>query len=318
MKSFVEGIVSSSDAHQFHVREDGGTETAVRPREPATAVALSAGQRVSIVGEVGADGVLVGDSILLIGSDGSPRDAGRPVPAAFATVVGVAAPAPRWQGKKLLLGGLAVVAGGVAIVGGIIDMTSGLRSAWDQNDPSVLNPATASEPVADNRRPAPYLGKSGWPADTVQPQPQAQAPIESPPDAPGDADDAAGTDGDARLAPPGGMQPVDSSTGHVFTSRLNGSPQASKLGQALLLGVTDYFDAAPRILSTQTEPQERFTQTAFNATLHGAPVSGMLVVVSDGQNGGTGYLMFDRSASIQQSLPGMMQAARQASESVRP
>jgi hypothetical protein len=76
------------------------------------------------------------------------------------------------------------------------------------------------------------------------------------------------------------MRPMPTPAGYVFTTQLNGSPQASKLLQALLQGTQGYFDGPPRILNTVTDPGERMSRVDFANTLHGQPVMGMIGVRS--------------------------------------
>lgn len=110
--------------------------------------------------------------------------------------------------------------------------------------------------------------------------------------------------------PPPGMAPLQSQAGYVFTTQLSGSPQASKLVQAVLQGTQGYFDGPPRIVGQQTDPSERMAVVYFNSTLKGQPVSGMVGVQGDGQNNGVAYLLFDSSDRVQQTMPMMMAATQ--------
>ncbi len=116
---------------------------------------------------------------------------------------------------------------------------------------------------------------------------------------------------------PQGMSPVDSPVGHVFTTSLNGAASAAKLNQGLIVGVSDFFDAPPRLFANQTDARDRFSQVAFDGVLRGARVAGMIAVMSDGQSGGTGFLMFDQPNQVQQTMPLMMRAAQQAVQGTR-
>ena len=111
---------------------------------------------------------------------------------------------------------------------------------------------------------------------------------------------------------PQGMHPLQSQAGYVFVTRLNGSGQSSKLAMAVVQGVSSYFDGTPQVTGNQSDPQDQKTQVYFRATLHGAPVMGVIAVNSDGQSGGIGYLLFDSPDRIQSTLPIMAAATRQA------
>ena len=110
--------------------------------------------------------------------------------------------------------------------------------------------------------------------------------------------------------PPPGMAAMPTPAGYVFTTQLSGSPQASKLAQAVLQGTQSYFDGPSRILNTQTDPSERMSRVDFSNTLHGQPVMGMIGVQGDGQNAGVAYLLFDSADRVQQTMPMMMAATQ--------
>lgn len=109
---------------------------------------------------------------------------------------------------------------------------------------------------------------------------------------------------------PQGMRPIRSQAGYVFVTQLGGSPQASKLVQGLVQGVSDYFDGPPQIIGQQTDPSDRMSQVAFRATLHGAPVTGQIAVAGDGRGSGVGYLLFDSPERTPQTMNIMLQATR--------
>jgi len=110
--------------------------------------------------------------------------------------------------------------------------------------------------------------------------------------------------------PPPGMAAMPTPAGYVFTTQLSGSPQASKLVQAVLQGTQGYFDGPHRVLNMQTDPSERMSRVDFSNTLKGQPVMGMIGVQGDGQNAGVAYLLFDSADRVQQTMPMMMAATQ--------
>lgn len=111
---------------------------------------------------------------------------------------------------------------------------------------------------------------------------------------------------------PQGMRPVNSQAGYVFASDMNGTRSAQRLAQAVMSSVSDgFFDAQPQVMGTNGDPNDTFAQITFQATLRGAPVTGMISTVADGRGAGKGYLLFDSPQSIAQTGPMMMAAVQQ-------
>jgi hypothetical protein len=110
------------------------------------------------------------------------------------------------------------------------------------------------------------------------------------------------------------MRQLPSQAGFVFTTRLDGTPRASQLLEGLVQGVTPYFDGPPQILGNQTDPNDHISQVAFRATLRGQPVAGQIGVMSDGQSGGQGFLLFDSADRVAQTMPAMLQATGQGGQ----
>ncbi|MDP3660975.1 hypothetical protein [Phenylobacterium sp.] len=146
-----------------------------------------------------------------------------------------------------------------------------------------------------------YNQQPPYPPQGPQGYPQGPAPQGPAPQGPG---------GLRVAGPPPGMEAMPTPAGHVFTTQLNGSPQASKLVQAVLQGTQSYFDGPSRILNTQTDPSERMSRVDFSNTLHGQPVMGMIGVMGDGRNAGVAYLLFDSADRVQQTMPMMMAATQ--------
>ncbi len=291
MKTFIEGELLSRDAEGFKLRDEAGVVHAVAYRNPGRDIMAHPGDQLSVVAEVGDGGGLLADSVLLLKEGGAAFNAERPVmpgppPFDAQPFANADIPTPRPRPKPLAI--IAGVLGAVVVIAIGVVMTDAGRGRG----------AGGRADAADGPDPkdAPYTQYPQQFGDTL-PRGQADGQMEGPP----------------------GMRPVPSPVGQVFTAALNlgsgvsgSGPTASKLGETFLHDVSGYFDAPPSVVATQTDPQERFSQTAFNATLRGAPVSGVYAVRSD-SGGGTIVLMYDLSGRIQQTLPVMMQAAQQAS-----
>ena len=86
---------------------------------------------------------------------------------------------------------------------------------------------------------------------------------------------------------------------------------ASRLSQTVMQSLQGYFDGAPQVMGSSNDPSDMFSQVGFQATLRGQPVMGMIAAVSNGQNGGRGYLMFDRADRFNQTAPVMMNVVQQ-------
>jgi len=176
------------------------------------------------------------------------------------------------------------------------------------------NQQQASQP----QQPAPFgpqqPGNNGWPpmqpTNPNQPNQPGWPPSSQGPQLPGYPQQPGG--GGLQLSVPAGMQPIQSQAGAVFFSAMNGSRSASRLSQAIMQSLQQgYFDAPPQIMGAMNDPSDMFGQMGFQATVRGQPVMGMIAVVSDGQNGGKGYLMIDRADRFNQTAPMMMNTMQQ-------
>ncbi len=167
--------------------------------------------------------------------------------------------------------------------------------------------------TAQNVQPQPWgAPPQGQPGMQQGMAPQGQGSIPAPWQGGGAPQPMAqGGGGLSVSGPPQGMRPIASQAGYVFMTQLNGTPRASQLLEALEQGVNGYFDGQPQILRTQIDPNDRIAQVAFQTSLHGAPVTGQIVVASDGRSGGVGFLMFDSPERTPQTMNAMIQAASQ-------
>lgn len=110
-------------------------------------------------------------------------------------------------------------------------------------------------------------------------------------------------------APPQGMRSAyTGGQGRVLYTTLSGSHSATKLAQAVRIGIQGYFDAPPVFQAGVRNPGDTQFQAAFSARLGGVPVVGLLVVTITGQNGGGAALLFDSRSRARQSFPAMQKA----------
>lgn len=110
-------------------------------------------------------------------------------------------------------------------------------------------------------------------------------------------------------APPQGMRSVDTGgQGRVLYTTLNGSRSATKLAQAVRIGIQGYFDSEPAFQAGVRDPGDTQFQAAFSARLRGVPVVGLLAVTVTSSSGGTAVLLFDSRGRARQSFPAMIHA----------
>ncbi|MGD9536040.1 MAG: hypothetical protein AB7P52_01460 [Alphaproteobacteria bacterium] len=101
--------------------------------------------------------------------------------------------------------------------------------------------------------------------------------------------------------PPQGMAEIGrAGTGRVFQTWFGGSNSATKLMQAFVTGVADYFDAPPRVEAAMRDGADRRAEAAFSAGLGRVPVRGVLTVMAQGE-GGQGIMIIDYADRLAQS-----------------
>lgn len=176
----------------------------------------------------------------------------------------------------------------------------------NQQQPNPFGPQQPQAPGANGWPPMQPTNPNqpnqpGWPPGAQQPGFQPQQP--GYPQQPGG--------GSLQVSVPRGMEPLQSPAGAVFFSAMNGTRSASRLSQAIMQSLQGYFDGPPQIMGQMNDPSDMFGQMGFQATLQGQPVMGVIAVVSDGQNGGKGYLMLDRADRFNQTAPTMMNTMQQ-------
>jgi hypothetical protein len=149
----------------------------------------------------------------------------------------------------------------------------------------------------------------GWPGNPQQPGQPGYSSQPSQYPQPGYPNQPAGP---IQVSAPQGMQPLQSPAGAVFQTTLNGSRSASQLSQAVVQALQQgYFDRPPQIMGAMNDPSDMFGQVGFQTTLQGRPVMGMIAVMSNGQNGGRAYLLFDSAERFNQTAPVMMNVVQQ-------
>ncbi|MBT9447602.1 MAG: hypothetical protein IV086_18045 [Hyphomonadaceae bacterium] len=181
----------------------------------------------------------------------------------------------------------------------------------NQQQPNPFGPQQPQQPQTPGANGWPPMqptnpnqpNQPGWPPGAQQPQQPGYQQQPGYPTQPGGAL--------LQVAAPPGMQPLQSQSGAVFFSAMNGSRSASRLSQAIVQGLQGYFDGPLQVMGAMNDPSDMFGQVGFQATLQGQPVMGMIAVVSDGQNGGRGYLMLDRADRFNQTAPMMMNTMQQ-------
>lgn len=96
--------------------------------------------------------------------------------------------------------------------------------------------------------------------------------------------------------------------GRVLYTSLSGSSSATKLAQAVRIGIQGYFDAAPAFQAAVRNAKDTQFQAGFTARLGGVPVIGLMVVAVTGPNQGQAALLFDSRQRAAATLPAMQRA----------
>jgi hypothetical protein len=113
----------------------------------------------------------------------------------------------------------------------------------------------------------------------------------------------------ARPVPAGMSAPQTGTTGRVLTTRLEGSSSATKLLQAVRLGLREYFDGAgPRVLNAARDRADRRVQASFTATVGRAPVYGLIAVTVQGP-AARAVVLFDRPSNLARSIERLVSVA---------
>lgn len=111
-----------------------------------------------------------------------------------------------------------------------------------------------------------------------------------------------------RPAPQGMATANTGGQGRVLYTTLSGSRSATKLAQAVRLGIQGYFDGPPLFQAAVRNAKDTQLQAGFTAKLEGVPVIGLLLVAVTGPDGGQAALLFDVRSRAAQTLPAMQRA----------
>lgn len=214
--------------------------------------------------------------------------------------------------------------------GVVVLVMLGALAACDPNAQKPANPGpNSNDPFAQN---GPNPGANGWPpmqpTNPNQPNqpgwptgPQNPNPNPNMPQQPGYPSQPGypqqpgypgGGGAPMQAQAPQGMQPLQSPAGVVFQTTMNGSRSASQLSQAVVQSLQQgYFDRPPQIMGAMSDPSDMFGQVGFQTTMQGRPIMGIIAVMSNGQNGGRAYLLFDAAERFNQTAPIMMNVVQQ-------
>lgn len=216
----------------------------------------------------------------------------------------------------------------LAMLGALAACDPNAQNPNNPNNPNQPNgPFAQNGPGGPNQNPGangwppmqPVPGQPqqpGWPGNPGQPAQPGYPNQPGYPQQPGypNQPQQPGYPGGGQLQAraPQGMQPLQSPAGAVFQTTLNGSRSATQLGQAVVQSLQQgYFDRPPQIMGAMSDPSDMFGQVGFQTTMQGRPVMGIIAIMSNGQNGGRAYLMFDTAERFNQTAPVMMNAVQQ-------
>ncbi len=112
----------------------------------------------------------------------------------------------------------------------------------------------------------------------------------------------------SRAAPRGMSSLPTGGSGRVLATRLSGSRSATKMFQALMIGIDGYFDAKPRVLNAFRDPADAQLQASFRTSLRGVPVMGLIGVATQGTNART-VVLFDQTRAFADSVDRLVRVA---------
>jgi hypothetical protein len=105
----------------------------------------------------------------------------------------------------------------------------------------------------------------------------------------------------ARAVPKGMSSLQTNGSGRVLSTKLSGSSSATKMFQALMIGIKGYFDATPRILNALRDPRDSQVQASFTASINRVPVMGLMGVATQGKQA-RAVILFDASRAFAGSV----------------
>jgi hypothetical protein len=105
----------------------------------------------------------------------------------------------------------------------------------------------------------------------------------------------------ARNVPKGMNSLQTNGSGRVLSTKLSGSSSATKMFQALMIGIKGYFDATPKLLNAFRDPRDSQIQASFTSSLRGMPVTGLIGVATQGKQA-RAVILFDASRAFAGSV----------------
>jgi hypothetical protein len=105
----------------------------------------------------------------------------------------------------------------------------------------------------------------------------------------------------ARAVPKGMSSWPTNGSGRVLSTKMSGSPSATKMFQALMIGIKGYFDATPKLLNAFRDPRDSQVQASFTSSINHVPVTGLMGVATQG-NQARAVILFDASRAFAGSV----------------
>ncbi len=112
----------------------------------------------------------------------------------------------------------------------------------------------------------------------------------------------------ARAVPKGMSSWPTNGSGRVLSTKMSGSPSATKMFQALMIGIKGYFDATPKVLNAFRDPRDSQVQASFTASINRVLVTGLMGVATQG-NQARAVILFDASQNFAGSVNRLVRVA---------
>jgi hypothetical protein len=97
-------------------------------------------------------------------------------------------------------------------------------------------------------------------------------------------------------------------SGRVLSTKMSGSPSATKMFKALMIGIKGYFDSTPKVLNAFRDPRDSQLQASFTASINRVPVTGLMGVATQG-NQARAVILFDASREFANSVNRLVMVA---------
>ena len=111
-----------------------------------------------------------------------------------------------------------------------------------------------------------------------------------------------------RAVPKGMSSWPTNGSGRVLSTKMSGSPSATKMFQGLMIGIKGYFDATPKLLNAFRDPRDSQVQASFTASINRVPVTGLVGVATQG-NQARAVILFDASRDFAGSVNRLVRVA---------